>query len=156
MPRGAEPVKRILVATDRSESANRAVYWAADMAGRYDAQLVILQILLPQDGSDAADASRAQAAGAELARWVEAEFGSRGRALIEVDDDPAMAICDVAANEDTDVVVVGNVGMAGRKEFLLGNVANRVSHNAPCTVVIVNTAGAKGEGRIGRIFKRKS
>src|SRR6266496_1573624 len=31
--------------------------------------------------------------------------------------------------------------MAGRKEFLLGNVPNRVSHNARCTVIIVNTAG---------------
>jgi nucleotide-binding universal stress UspA family protein len=29
--------------------------------------------------------------------------------------------------------------MQGRKEFLLGNVPNRVSHNAPCTVVIVDT-----------------
>jgi nucleotide-binding universal stress UspA family protein len=30
--------------------------------------------------------------------------------------------------------------MSGRREFLLGNVPNRVSHNAACTVVIVNTA----------------
>jgi ubiquinone biosynthesis protein len=29
--------------------------------------------------------------------------------------------------------------MAGRKEFLLGNVPNRISHNARCTVIIVNT-----------------
>ena len=38
------------------------------------------------------------------------------------------------------MLVVGNVGMSGRREFLLGNVPNRVSHNARCTVVIVNTA----------------
>jgi len=31
--------------------------------------------------------------------------------------------------------------MGGRKEFLLGNVPNRISHSARCTVVIVNTAG---------------
>jgi predicted unusual protein kinase regulating ubiquinone biosynthesis (AarF/ABC1/UbiB family) len=29
--------------------------------------------------------------------------------------------------------------MSGRREFLLGNVPNRISHNARCTVVIVNT-----------------
>ena len=40
------------------------------------------------------------------------------------------------------MLVVGNVGMSGRSEFLLGNVPNRVSHNARCTVVIVNTADA--------------
>ena len=39
------------------------------------------------------------------------------------------------------MLVVGNAGMAGRKEFLLGNVPNRISHNARCTVIIVNTAG---------------
>ena len=45
-----------------------------------------------------------------------------------------------AAEEKADVLVVGNVGMSGRREFLLGNVPNRVSHNAPCTVVIVDTS----------------
>ena len=55
-----------------------------------------------------------------------------------VDDDPSAAIVDAADEERADVVVVGNVGMSGRKEFLLGNVPNRVSHNARCTVVIVN------------------
>ena len=42
-----------------------------------------------------------------------------------------------------DVLVVGNVGMSGRREFLLGNVPNRVSHNAPCTVVIVDTSSER-------------
>ena len=41
------------------------------------------------------------------------------------------------------MLVVGNVGMSGRREFLLGNVPNRVSHNAPCSVVIVNTSGGR-------------
>ena len=57
-----------------------------------------------------------------------------------IDDDPAMAIVQAAEEHDIDVLVVGNAGMAGRKEFLLGNVPNRISHNARCTVIIVNTA----------------
>jgi predicted unusual protein kinase regulating ubiquinone biosynthesis (AarF/ABC1/UbiB family) len=44
------------------------------------------------------------------------------------------------------VLVVGNVGMAGRKQFLLGNIPNRISHNARCTVVIVNTAHLEARG----------
>ena len=40
--------------------------------------------------------------------------------------------------------LVGNAGMAGRKEFLLGNVPNRISHNATCTVIIVNTIDSDG------------
>jgi ubiquinone biosynthesis protein len=58
---------------------------------------------------------------------------------VVIDDDPAMAIVHAAEDADIDVLVVGNAGMAGRKEFLLGNVPNRISHNARCTVIIVNT-----------------
>jgi len=50
-----------------------------------------------------------------------------------------MAIVGAADDAAIDVLVVGNAGMAGRKEFLLGNVPNRISHNARCTVIIVNT-----------------
>lgn len=53
-----------------------------------------------------------------------------------VDNDPAQAILDAIEEERVDVVLVGNVGMSGRKQFLLGNIPNRISHNAPCTVVI--------------------
>ncbi len=59
--------------------------------------------------------------------------------MISTGEDPAQAIVDCAVAEDVDVVVVGNVGMSGRKEFLLGNVPNRVSHNSDRTVIIVNT-----------------
>jgi ubiquinone biosynthesis protein len=55
-------------------------------------------------------------------------------------EDPAALIVEAAEAEGADVLVVGNIGMSGRKEFLLGNVPNRVSHSARCTVVIVNTA----------------
>src|SRR5919202_1966579 len=55
--------------------------------------------------------------------------------------DPAAAIVRVAEEERVDLAVVGNLGMSERKEFLLGSVPNRVSHNARCSVVIVNTAG---------------
>jgi len=121
-------VERILVATDRSETAERAVQFAAEMAERYEAELVLLQVL----GSAAAleDVER------ELASHAES-LGAR--ASVSVAEDPARAIVDAAGAENVDIVVVGSVGMQGRKEFLLGNVPNRVSHNAPCTVVIVNT-----------------
>ena len=56
-----------------------------------------------------------------------------------IDDDPALAIVHATEEHEIDVLVVGNAGMAGRKEFLLGNVPNRISHNARCTVIIVNT-----------------
>jgi ubiquinone biosynthesis protein len=122
-------VGRVLVATDRSETAHRAVEWAAEMAERYEAELVVLRVTL--DGvTDDLERDLAAYAGS---------FGERARPLVREGDDPAGAIVDAARAEGADVLVVGSVGMQGRRQFLLGNVPNRVSHNAPCTVVIVNT-----------------
>jgi nucleotide-binding universal stress UspA family protein len=122
-------VRRILVATDRSASADRAVRWAAEMAERYEAELLVLQVV----------AQGASAVLPALSEFAEST-ASRARARVETDDDPSAAIVRVAREEAVDVLVVGNVGMSGRREFLLGNVPNRVSHNAPCTVVIVDTS----------------
>jgi nucleotide-binding universal stress UspA family protein len=53
--------------------------------------------------------------------------------------DPADAIIDVAEATDADLIVVGSKGMRGGRRFLLGNVPNKVSHHAPCSVMIVRT-----------------
>jgi len=52
---------------------------------------------------------------------------------------PADAILDVAEEQEADLVVVGNKGMTGAKRFLLGSVPNKVSHHAPCSVLIIRT-----------------
>ena len=125
-------VRRVLVATDRSETAERAVRFATEMAERYGAELFVLRVLLSDDGT------RAEAA-RELAEYAESLAGERGRSSVVIGADPAEAIVESAHREKADVLVVGSVGMTGRREFLLHNVPNRVSHNAPCTVVIVHT-----------------
>jgi ubiquinone biosynthesis protein len=148
-------LKRILVATDRSESASRAVDWAAEMAQRFDAELLILQVIVPehQEGTEAgaAEATRAAYAAEDLKKYAESLAGPRGLARVAVDSDPSRAIVQAAEEDQVDVVVVGNVGMQGRKEFLLGNVPNRVSHNARCSVIIVNTAAPAGRGKRSRL-----
>ena len=53
--------------------------------------------------------------------------------------DAADAILDVAEEQRSDLIVVGNRGMTGAKRFLLGSVPNKVSHHAPCSVLIVRT-----------------
>jgi nucleotide-binding universal stress UspA family protein len=128
---GPAPVKRILVGTDQSETATNAVRWAANMAERYEAELIVCQSV--RDGMDKASTQR------ELTDYVAKVAGPGVRALAAQGNDPARVMVDLAKAEDIDVIVVGSVGMSGRKEFLLENVPNRVSHNAPCTVVIVQT-----------------
>jgi ubiquinone biosynthesis protein len=126
-----------MVATDRSETADQAVRWAANVAAAYGAELLLFQVLPAGDGVP--EVARGLA-GEELRLFAEELAGPRGRARVAVGEDPAQAILDAVEEERVDVVVVGNMGMSGRKQFLLGNVPNRISHNARCTVVIVNTA----------------
>jgi ubiquinone biosynthesis protein len=159
-------IHRILVATDRSDTATRAVGWAAEMSRRYGAELLVLQVIAPEhltgtggagraagtDGAGtAAGTGGADGAGAlgQLAALTREICGERGRPLVVYDSDPAAAIVRTCADEGVDLVVVGNVGMRDRTEFLLGSVPNQVSHNAHCSVAIVNTA-PDGAPRAGR------
>jgi len=84
----------------------------------------------PREDVDAAlreAAGRAEAAGVPVATYAR-------------EGDPADAILDVAEERGADLIVVGNKGMTGAERFLLGSVPNRVSHHAPCSVLIVRTS----------------
>jgi ubiquinone biosynthesis protein len=144
---GDTHVRRVLVATDRSGTAEHAEAWAAEMADRYTAELVLLQVVVPPNQPSTAMTE-------ELVRHAQTLAGERGKASVVVGEDPGKAIIEAAEREDADVVVVGNVGMSGRKEFLLGNVPNRVSHGSRRTVVIVNTAQLTEEQGRKRRFLR--
>ena len=37
-------IRRVMVGTDRSETADQAVHWAAGFADRYDAELFVIQV----------------------------------------------------------------------------------------------------------------
>jgi ubiquinone biosynthesis protein len=141
------PVRRVMVGTDRSETASRAVEWAASFAERFGAELHVVQVIVPEHPADtehgAAEATRARGVADELHHYTTGLAGDRGRSHVVIDDDPAMAIVRSSEDQGIDVLVVGNAGMAGRKEFLLGNVPNRISHNARCTVIIVNTVNGQ-------------
>lgn len=113
------------------------------MANRYQAALLLLRVLPPEHLVGQPDGG-AESLAQELSAEAERVAGPRGEARLVVESDPSQAIIDVAAEERVDLVVVGNLGMGGRREFLLGNIPNRVSHNARCSVVIVNTAPADG------------
>ena len=125
-------IERVVVASDRSETASYAVSWAAELAQRFGAALTVVQVFVP--GPPPAGAET------DLAVYAEQVAGRGTRARVSAGEDPAALIVAAAEAEKADVLVVGNLGMSGRREFLLGNVPNRVSHSARCTVVIVNSA----------------
>ena len=87
-------------------------------------------------------------------------------ALDPDDADPAGAIVREATERGSDLIVLSDAGMRDRTEFLLANVANRVSHAARCSVVFVSDSSGPAPaeepperllGRateIGRVFAR--
>lgn len=154
-------IQRVMVGTDGSQTADHAVRWAAEFARRYEADLFVMQVIVPHHPGatefGAAEHTQAAAAKDDLAHVVRQLSGERGHALVVVDQDPALAIVRAAEREAIDVLVVGNSGMAGRKAFLLGNVPNRISHNSRCTVIIVNTLSLDGEqnSEAARVIQRQ-
>jgi len=142
----------IVVGTDGSDTARKAVAAAVDLAKQIGASLDIVSAYEPVPQSRLRQEAR-QAP--EDMQWminpredVEATLRDAAEELeeagIEVETfaregDPADAILDVAEERGADLIVVGNKGMTGAKRFLLGSVPNKVSHHAPCSVLIVRT-----------------
>jgi nucleotide-binding universal stress UspA family protein len=143
---------RIVVGTDGSETAKQAVREATELAKQTGASLDIVSAFDPvpesrlreerlQAPSDiehqVTPSEDVDATLAEAARAVESE-GVKVRTFAR-QGEPADAILDVAEEEGADLIIVGNKGMTGAKRFLLGSVPNKVSHHAPCSVLIVRT-----------------
>ena len=146
-------IRSILVGTDGSATAATAVAEAIELARAVGAELRVVSayepvpqavlreqaLSAPRDvawtitAREDVDATLAQAREAAQSAGLEAQtFARQG--------DPADAILDVAEETGADLIVIGNKGMTGAKRFLLGSVPNKVSHHAPCSVLIIRTS----------------
>jgi protein-tyrosine phosphatase len=90
-----------------------------------------------------AEVAMTRAGDLEDSELVALRLGGGPYLLVECPFSPAAAgfdaILDVAEEQDADLIVIGNKGMTGAKRFLLGSVPNKVSHHAPCSVLIIRT-----------------
>jgi nucleotide-binding universal stress UspA family protein len=145
--------KTILVGTDGSDTAQSAVTQAIELAAGVGARLLIVSAFEPVNDAALRAAQRTLPTDVQwsvapredvLATLAQAADEARvaGVAAIETftrQGDAADAIIDVAEEQRCDLIVVGNKGMTGAKRFLLGSVPNKISHHAPCSVLIVRT-----------------
>ena len=133
--------KHILVGTDGSETAGKAVREAARLATGSGAQLTIVSAYGPAMRSDLERLRRREGGVTpvlEDAQEQAREVGAEAE-VIELAGDPADAIVEFAADSATDLIVVGNKGLGGVKGFLLGSVPSKVVTHAPCSVLVVRT-----------------
>ena len=142
-------IRTIVVGTDGSKTAAKAVHEAIELAQRLGAKLHVVSAYRPLSGVRVSgpdyerahvavgptvevDATLAAAVGEAHAAGVEAEYYARK-------SDPAEAILDVADELQADLIVIGNKGMHGTRRYLLGSVPDKISHHAGCSVLIVRT-----------------
>lgn len=142
----------LVVGTDGSDTAKEAVRQATEVAKALGASVHIVsayepvaesrlreeRVQVPDDlqwmvnPREDVEATLREAAAIVEAEGIEVATYAR-------EGDPADAILDVAEEQKSDLVVVGNKGMTGARRFLLGSVPNKVSHHAPCSVLIIRT-----------------
>jgi nucleotide-binding universal stress UspA family protein len=143
----------IVVGTDGSETAKEAVRQATELAKSVGAAVLLVSAYEPVSESRLRQERRevpedvswmvnpredVQALLDEAAEQMR-ETGVKEVETFAREGDPADAILDVAEERGADLIVVGNKGMTGARRFLLGSVPNKVSHHAPCNVMIVRT-----------------
>jgi nucleotide-binding universal stress UspA family protein/nitrite reductase/ring-hydroxylating ferredoxin subunit len=133
------PYSKVFVGTDGSETARIAERAATTVAAASQGQLLILSAHADEGGERAAGKVVDVAAKEAERRGVVAE-------RLTAEGEPAALIVELADRMDADLIVVGDVGMGGAKRFRLGGVADHVSHNMPCDLLIVRTSRAEPGG----------
>jgi len=141
----------ILAATDGSESANRAVDAAAQLAQRFDATLLIVNAVnrdvLSTDELNKYRQVEGISLGEALASMsseilTQAERQARKHGLTSVktqsrEGDPAQAVMEIVREKSVDAVVVGRRGRGQVAGLLLGSISQKLVTLAPCMVIVV-------------------
>ena len=144
-------LKTILVATDGSDHAKKAVILAADLAANYATRLIVLTVYgerLYQPELMELAASERIAASPELVldlakrvtKSATAHARTEGAKTIVPlvrEGDPADEILTTAEAEGADMIVMGSHGFGPLRGLLLGSVSHKVTNHAQCTCVTV-------------------
>lgn len=139
----------ILVGTDGSPTAQIAEDVATMLARAAAGQVLIVSAF---DGN--ADAkltaeravteARGRAAAAGVDSWSEVLEG-----------EPATALVTFAEHVNAELIVIGDVGMGEARRLRLGGVPDRISHSAPCSVLIVRTGNDAPESNAAEPRSRR-
>jgi nucleotide-binding universal stress UspA family protein len=134
--------KTIVLAVDGSESSDRAVAYAGDLVRESGGRIVAVHIKEMIAGRFAGpvhvDENDLQA---KIRGQIKELSDSGVSATIEMHSamtgGPAAIIAETAAREKADVIVAGTRGHTALAGVIVGSVAQRLLHLAPCPVLVV-------------------
>lgn len=139
---------KIVVGTDGSEHAHRAVEWCANHAVALDAEVVVIHAIgvhllyVPSIGYDVTPPMSPDDR-AELRDRITNDWCApltNANVVFQVvlrDQDPALAIIEAAKEEQADLVVVGRRGRGGFAELLLGGTSYALTHHLDRPLLII-------------------
>ncbi|MEA2402914.1 MAG: hypothetical protein QOK00_3317 [Thermoleophilaceae bacterium] len=141
--------KSIVVGTNGTETADIALSRAVDLARLTGAALHVVSAYEPAPAHVGGSRPPAEASEWAISPHFKVDavldrandIAQGGGVQIEVHGpkgDAASAILAVAEAHDADLIVLGSKGMQGARR-VLGSVPNKVSHKAPCDLLIVQT-----------------
>jgi nucleotide-binding universal stress UspA family protein len=138
----------VVVGVDGSEQSRRAANVAASIARRNEAHLFVVTVVRPPEGwwgivgspppADVLTTSMSEAQQSILDVTIgglDLE-GVSWEATEEIGE-PAATLADVCREREADVLVVGRRGAGIVERLVMGSVADRVAHYAPCPVLVV-------------------
>lgn len=136
--------QRILVATDGSENAMKAVKKALELAEKEGAEVSILSVAYyAKDVFDEMPLniqSKLENQAQEALNKAKALFDEKGipvRVYLEAGLVPANNILRFAQEHNFDLIILGSTGISGFMRTLIGSTAAKVVSQAPCSVLVV-------------------
>jgi len=137
--------KKILLAYDGSEGANKALNTGINLAKVHQAELSALAVeeRLPRFAGTIDEVKEEKEfANQHYGKLLEAAHAKAQEAGQELKTlmcpgHPAKTIVQVAKDGKFDLVLVGHTGLSGVWAAFLGTTAEKVSRHAPCSVLIV-------------------
>lgn len=154
-----KPIKTILLATDFSAGARKALRCAIALARRYDSRLVLTHVLpaesamVGRSGPLMTDALLHDAE-KRMAKLEEtAELKSLPHEVVMQSGDSWDVISQAVADKQADLIVMGTHGRGGMKKLLLGSTAEKIIRHATYPVLTVGPRVVLGpQRRFNRIL----
>jgi nucleotide-binding universal stress UspA family protein len=135
---------KVLVTTDGSDNAMKAVKKALEMAENEKAEVILMAVAYYSkddfDDMPPGIQEKLEAHAEEALKKAKALFDKKGvkvKGILEAGVVPANNIIHRAKAEKVDLILLGSTGVTGLKRALLGSTAAKVVANAPCSVSII-------------------